>query len=177
MSIQWWQIIGILALAGCGSQNSGNSDVERVPDSSDRNSAQQPNMAEANQGNELSNTTAEKPNIDLEVVSIDLPGTIKREADFPITVTVRNNSDTELSFAVLDVRAVVKSPFEAMDLALGSGTARNFGPHDSKTVTFTVRAPDVVAAPTVIWVEAKPGLATDPNPANNLQRKETFVVN
>ena len=176
MSIQWWQIVGILALAGCGSPNSGSSDGESVPDSTDQGLAQQDDMAEANQGNEQSNTTPEKPNIDLEVVSIDLPRTIKREADFPITVTVRNNSDTELSFAELNVRAVVKSPTGTMDLALGSGTARNVGPHDSKTVTFTVLAPHV-AAPSEIRVEAKPGLATDPKPANNLQRKEIFVVN
>ena len=172
-----WQILPILLLAACQDDPSSVETVNVEAATTAEDVAADANLAAGNEQAVAPTTPPPKPVIDLQVVSLELPQIIKRETEFPITVTVHNNSDTDLSFAELNVRAVVRSPTNVMDLALGSNSARDIGANQSKSVTFNVRAPHVVAAPAEFRVKAKPVLATDPRPENNVQRRDAYVTN
>lgn len=172
-----WQFLPILLLAACQDDQSAVGAVNVDAATTAEDVAADASSAAENAQAAPSNTPPPKPVIDLQLVSFELPQIIKRETEFPITVTVHNNSDTDLSFAELNVRAVVRSPTNVMDLALGSNSARDIDANQSKSVTFNVRAPHVVATPAEFRVEAKPGLATDPRPENNVQRKDAYVTN
>jgi hypothetical protein len=167
------QIFAIVLLTGCGrsGDSTGGGAVEDV-----ETPALPTDTALENEGSVQSNVSpvSDKPVIDLEITSIGLPQSVNRGEDFSIDVTVRNNSDTVLSFAELNARSSVNTVTSSMDLHAGSGVARDIGPHDSKTVQFMGRAPDASATSEII-VTAMPGLATDPKPANN-RRAQTILV-
>jgi hypothetical protein len=168
MDIREWQVIAIFLLAGCDGGSAENPPIATTTESARQDLASPSNAVPETDKNLQSNEASEnrKPVVDLQIVSVDVPVDVTKNAEFPISVTVRNNSNTKLNFAELKARARIESVMYAMDLPMGSGTARNVAPNGSVTATFTGRAPHVSAI-AEIRVRAMPGLATDPNLSNN----------
>lgn len=139
--------------------------------------AASPVASQPQPGNEQApvETETTQQTVDLELVSMELPSQAARDKDFPIMVTIHNNSDIEVLAANFKARASIDTPTSSMNLPAGDGKMRQISPRETRRAEIMVHAPHVPGIAN-ISITVEPFPATDPNPTNN-QRMGRIVVN